>query len=1212
MTNLPISTRLLLSYLLVAVLPLAGLAVFYLASFERSLTRTVLTNMANIADKKAAQIESHLSERSQDATQLALRPAVRHGFLELARAFHAGGPTAPAYREAALRLRQRLEDGRDTSGFYDLLLIDTQGNMLFTLKHEPELLSNLRDGPYRDSELAEGHARALRSGQPLLTRFAPYALSGNRPAAFFVTPLRYDGQIAGTLALQLDVQKLTAVTVDRIGLGRTGETVLVQRDGATAYYTGPLRHVQNAAYRYRIPLARAAPPTVAALAGQNGHGVVPDYAGIETVAAWRYLPALKWGMIVKIDADEAFAPARRLRRLTYAALSLFLLLSGAAAYLLGRRFARPVRTMTRAADQIAAGDLHQRVPQDGGDELGRLAGAFNRMADALAASYDNLEAEVEKRSRELRELSALQGAILEHAGALVVVLDREGRIRRFNRACEALTQYSFSEVEGRPVWDFIPPEERPIVRDEAFAVLFNDPEQSRSTLTNHWVARDGGRRLIEWSNSVLHDAQGKVEFVVAVGNDVTDKMQAEAALKESEIRLREAQRIAQVGSWALDLVTGKLVWSDEMFRIFEIDEAAFGHSYEALLDALHPEDREHVNEAFMHSVTNHMPYNLVHRILLPDGRVKWLHGRGETHYGKNGDPVASYGTAQDITARKKQEDALRLYASIFEHSGEAILITDQARRIVAVNPAFTSLTGYEIDEIYGKDATILAAGQTSDESYRALWESVAQTGYWQGEIVDRRKDGTLYPKWMAVSVVRDADGALTHYVASFTDISERKLAEAQIKQLAYHDPLTGLSNRFSLRTQLEQALALARREQRALAVVFLDLDRFKAINDSLGHALGDQLLAEVARRLRDNVRDSDIVARLGGDEFVIVLTEVDDAASAARVADKLLGALTPRYRIGDHALHASASAGVALYPHDGDNADALMKNADTAMYHAKSLGRDNVQFFTAEMNAAVLKRLQFDHDLRIAVETGQFELHYQPQIDSARGRTVCVEALVRWRHPRDGLISPAEFIPIAEETGLILPLGEWVLNEACRQLRVWRDAGITDLTVAVNLSAHQLHSPSLIPMVARALDNHGIEGADLGLEITESVAMRDTAASIDQLKALRDLGVHLSIDDFGTGYSSLSYLKLLPIDMLKLDQSFVREIASDSSDFAICAATITLAHSLRLTVTAEGVETEPQRRLLASQRCDFMQGYLFSAPLPADRALAYILEQRAA
>jgi diguanylate cyclase (GGDEF)-like protein len=493
-----------------------------------------------------------------------------------------------------------------------------------------------------------------------------------------------------------------------------------------------------------------------------------------------------------------------------------------------------------------------------------------------------------------------------------------------------------------------------------------------------------------------------------------------------------------------------------------------------------------------------------------------------------------------------------------------------------------------------------------------MWSLLEQTGYWQGEIVDRRKDGTLYPKWMSASVVRDAEGRIIHYVASFTDITARKQAEAQISRLAYHDALTGLINRFSLQSQLEQALSMARREQRALAVIFLDLDRFKTINDTMGHAMGDQLLMEVAHRLRENVRDSDIVARLGGDEFVVVLTEVDDATAAARVADKLLQALSRRYRIGEHELHSTTSIGLAFYPDDGEDGETLMKNADAAMYHAKSLGRNNVQFFTAELNQTAVKRLKLDHDLRVAVETRQFELHYQPQLDSRTGRTVGIEALLRWRHPREGLVLPAEFIPVAEETGLILALGEWVLDEACCQLRAWRDAGIQKLTMAVNLSALQLHSASLVNQVARALEKYELDGDDLELEITESVAMHDPDVSISQLKALRDLGVRLSIDDFGTGYSSLSYLKLLPIHTLKLDQSFVRDIECDSNDVAICTATIALAHSLGLEVIAEGVETEAQRQFLASHHCDFMQGYLFSKPLPADAALAFIQRRQAA
>jgi len=1091
LSKLRISTRLLLSYLLVAVLPLAGLTAFYLTSFETSLRETVLVNMATIADKKAEQIDSHMAERLADARLLSQRDLIRDGIAALSGAFRPEGLDAPAYQAIARPLRDVLLRTNAAGGFYDLLLMDAAGNVVFSLRQEADLGTSLRHGPYRDSQLAKGFELSMQTLQTHLSRFALYAPSGNQPAAFLVTPVLNEDVVIGALALQLDITKLEAVAADRTGLGRTGETVLAQKEASNALYTAPLRHVENAAYRYRVPLEKAALPMQKALAGDHGKGIILDYAGIEGVAAWRYLPALGWGMVVKLDTDEALAPAARLRRVSYLALGLFLVLSAIMAYFLGRGLSRPIHKLTQVADRIAAGDLTQHAPAGGIDELGRLGQAFNHMTDALVEARTNLESQVEARSRELRAMTSFQDAILDQAGALVVVLDREGRIRRFNRACEELTQYSFEELEGRCVWDcLLPPEEREAVHEEAFCSLIRNPDTLRNTHTNHWVARDGSRRLIDWTNTLLLDEHGDMEFMVSIGVDVTEKSIADAALKESEKRLKEAQRIAQIGSWELDLVSGKLTWSDETFRLFEIDKTKLDACYETFLEAVHPEDRERVSQAYQNSLATREPYEITHRLRMPDGRIKWVNERCETHYDAQSKPLSSAGTVQDIT--------------------------------------------------------------------------------------------------------------------------ERKLAEAQISQLAYHDVLTGLLNRFSLQNQLDHALAVAHREQRALAVIFLDLDRFKTINDTMGHAVGDALLKDVAYRLRDNVRDSDIVARLGGDEFVVALTDVDDATAAARVADKLLHALAERYRIGENELHSTASIGVAFYPDDGKDGETLMKNADTAMYHAKSQGRNNVQFFTAEMNQAAVKRLMLDHDLRVSVENRQFELHYQPQLDSRDGRIVGVEALVRWRHPRDGLVLPSEFIPIAEETGLILPLGAWVLDEACRQLRAWRDVGIRGLTMAVNLSAHQLHSPALLAQVVRALEKYALAGADLELEITESVAMHDPDASISQLRALRNLGVRLSIDDFGTGYSSLSYLKLLPIHTLKLDESFVRDIETDVNDVAICTATIALAHSLGLAVMAEGVETAAQRLLLASHQCDFMQGYLFSRPLPAEAALAFIRGRQAA
>ncbi|MFA6313832.1 MAG: EAL domain-containing protein, partial [Sterolibacterium sp.] len=572
---------------------------------------------------------------------------------------------------------------------------------------------------------------------------------------------------------------------------------------------------------------------------------------------------------------------------------------------------------------------------------------------------------------------------------------------------------------------------------------------------------------------------------------------------------------------------------------------------------------------------------------------------------------------RDISERKQAEVAirsgeaqLRLYANVYEHSGEGILICDHNNRILAVNPAFTRLTGYSIDELRGKNPHILASGNTPPKTYQDMWRSLGQKGYWQGELWNRRKDGNIFPEWLSVSVASDLAGQPTHYIACFTDISERKASEDHITHLAHHDALTGLLNRYSLQGRLEQALATIRREQRALAVMFIDMDHFKNINDILGHAVGDELLMEVARRLRDGVRDSDVVARLGGDEFVLVLTEVDNATAAARVADKILRALGEPYAIGEEELHVTPSIGLAFYPDDGDDCETLMKHADIAMYHAKSQGRNNVQFFTAEMNQAAVERLSLDHDLRVALEERQFELHYQPQLDASSGSVVGVEALVRWRNPRDGLVSPVKFIPVAEETGLIIPLGEWVLNEACRQLRAWRQEGLNGVTMAVNLSAHQLRSPTLLAYVTQTLERHGLTGIDLELEVTESVAMANPDASIGQLQNLRDLGVRLSIDDFGTGYSSLNYLKRLPIHTLKLDRSFVNDIETDANDVAICTATIALAHNLGLRVVAEGVENAAQHNFLATLRCDTLQGYLFSRPIPALAALAYIQENQ--
>ncbi|MCX8087160.1 MAG: EAL domain-containing protein [Rhodocyclaceae bacterium] len=564
---------------------------------------------------------------------------------------------------------------------------------------------------------------------------------------------------------------------------------------------------------------------------------------------------------------------------------------------------------------------------------------------------------------------------------------------------------------------------------------------------------------------------------------------------------------------------------------------------------------------------------------------------------------------KNLLAKKQSERQLRLAAHVFEHSGEAIIITDANNRIVEVNPAFTRLTGYTPDEARGQDPRFLSSGRTPPSTYQAMWRSLKESGFWQGELWDRHKEGAIYPKLLSISTVKNEHGEIEYYIGSFTDISEQKESEEKIRHLAHHDPLTGLPNRLFLTVASEQVLATAAREGCRMALIFLDMDRFKLINDTLGHQVGDEFLIEVGRRLKASVREADIVARLGGDEFVVVLSRIKAQNDAARVADKILAALNAPFKIGELTLHSSPSLGIALFPEDGENLETLMKNADTAMYHAKEKGRNNAQFFTAAMNAAAAERLELERALREALAAGAFELHYQPQL-CAKTRTLCsAEALLRWTHPTRGAIPPLQFIPIAEETGLIGALGAWVLEAACRQIAAWQAAGFKPPRIAINLSAQQLRDAHFAEQVAETLKRHGLAPSAIELEITESAAMADPEKAVGELADLRDLGIRLAIDDFGTGHSSLAWLKHLPIQALKLDRSFVKDIESDANDAAICRATIALAHELGLEVVAEGIETPAQERFLIERHgCDLLQGFLYGKPMPA-AALAARLAQ---
>ena len=567
--------------------------------------------------------------------------------------------------------------------------------------------------------------------------------------------------------------------------------------------------------------------------------------------------------------------------------------------------------------------------------------------------------------------------------------------------------------------------------------------------------------------------------------------------------------------------------------------------------------------------------------------------------------AGTQGFFRDVTERKRAEAQLKLAAKVFEQSNEAFLIADADNNIVMVNHAFTVITGYSEAEVLGKNPHLLSSDFHDENFYRTMWDCIDTHGHWQGELLDRRKDGCLYSKWLSISRVLDAQGHVVNYIGIFSDITQHKQDQEHIQQLAHFDALTGLPNRILLNDRISHALSMAQRNHTQLAVMFLDLDHFKNVNDSLGHRIGDALLVQVAKRLSSVIREEDTVSRFGGDEFILMFQDIN-TDGAAHVARKLLESIAQSYQIEQHDLVITSSIGIAMFPADGDNFESLSKCADVAMYRAKHDGRNNYRFFTQEMQAYSARRLKLETALHHALERDQLCLHYQPQMSLANGRIIGAEALLRWQHPELGMVSPSEFIPIAEDSGLILSIGEWVLRTAVHQMKSWMDSSMAPMIIAVNLSAVQFRHPDLPELITQILDEVQLPPQYLELELTEGVSMDDPLGAIAVMDRLHDRGIRMSIDDFGTGYSSLSYLKRFRVYKLKIDQSFVRDITDDPEDKAIVSAIISLANSLGLQTIAEGVETSGQLAFLREQGCDEAQGYYFSKPLLAEQFEAFV------
>lgn len=761
-----------------------------------------------------------------------------------------------------------------------------------------------------------------------------------------------------------------------------------------------------------------------------------------------------------------------------------------------------------------------------------------------------------------------------------------------NRKSEEVMGYSREQLIGKTNQDLFSGEEadsfdatdRQVVQS---GELLDIPEESLET--PHL-----GRRLLHTKKIPILDKAGNPEFILGIAEDITER-------KTSEALTSRLGRILEASANEL------YVFDAQSLRFLLVNRGArdnLGYSIEELR-ALTPLDiKPHYDsERFEKLIaplrseeTREIFFNTSHE--RKDGSLYPVEIK--LQFFANEQPPVYLAVVQDATERHRTEAEMRLAASVFSNTTEGIMITEANGTILRVNQAFTAITGFSEEEAVGRTPAILQSHRHDESFYRNMWISLSAHGFWRGEIWNRRKDGGVHPVWQNISAVYNEQGSVEQYISVFSDISEKKISEERIRHLAHFDVLTELPNRLLFMERFEHTLKRAKRDKSRVALLFLDLDRFKHINDSLGHPIGDSVLQIVARRLRDCLREEDTVARLGGDEFTVILEQIKSPRDAGIVATKLIETFSDPIVVDAHELHITTSIGISIFPQDGEEMTTMIRNADAAMYRAKELGRSHYNFYTSDLTRSAHERVQMEAQLRRALDNNELYLCYQPQYILATGQLMGIEALLRWNHPAMGMVSPLRFIPVAEDSGLIVPIGAWVLNEACRQLKEWHDAEIAQCSVSVNLSGQQLQRGNLAATVTEVLADTGLPARFLDLEITETYVMSEGIDTIKVIRALRELGVSISIDDFGTGYSSLAYLKQLPIDRLKIDQSFVRDIPNDTNDEAIARAVIALGRSMKLKVLAEGVETEAQREFLANEGCDEVQGFLFSRPLPAD------------
>jgi diguanylate cyclase (GGDEF)-like protein/PAS domain S-box-containing protein len=826
------------------------------------------------------------------------------------------------------------------------------------------------------------------------------------------------------------------------------------------------------------------------------------------------------------------------------------------------------------------------------------------LAQSLTSGLEQktlLDSEIQKHLQAKQSLQSSEqklAAILDGVEAHIYIKDINYRYQYANRLVCQLFGKPLADVIGREDSEFFDLITANKIRLNDKRVLVDGERVSKEEVN---TSADGKLTSAFLSIKIpLRSADGKIYGLCGISYDITERKQSEYLLQKSQQILHDAQRIARVGNWEVNFATNHVYWSEELYRMQGLDPSSTTPpDYTESAKLFTPESWDLLNYSIGQTAKTGVPYELELEMIKPDDSHGWMLARGEVVKDANNVTVGVRGVAIDITERKIAEDNLRITASVFDNTQEAILITDASNTIIDVNVAFTHITGYSREEAIGKNPKLISSGRQGKDFYANLWASLERDSAWRGEIWNRRKSGEIYPEMLSISVHRDSEGKVIRNVAVFSDITALKKHEDELIRVAHFDALTCIPNRLLLADRMKQAISQSSREQCMMAVCYLDLDGFKSINDALGHHIGDEVLIEIAKRIGNTIRGGDTVARLGGDEFVILLLGLSRGEECVVTLERLLASIVEPISVDNNSITISASIGVSIYPSDDEDPDTLLRHADQAMYIAKNSGKNRFHIYDVSMDQRARIQNEFLKSIHLALEQNQFELYYQPKINLRSKDLVGAEALIRWRHPDRGLLSPAEFLRHVENTDLDIKIGEWVITTALAQMRQWRSVGL-DIEVSINISGYHMESAGFVSMLEKQLKEYpDLPFGKFQIEILETVALNDIGAIQDIIESCHKIGVGFALDDFGTGYCSLTYLSHLPVDVLKIDQSFVRDMLEDKGDRAIVQGIVALAHAFERHTVAEGIETKEHYQALLNMGCEIGQGYGIARPMPA-------------